>query len=123
MNNDDQEGRHVGQGGYYSGRNKIPNIQEFVAQLDREKKDRDAKIDAELKNNKKSNEAHAHHNEDKPSRRDTRTVRDPVTGKDVDIADVKLDYGEAVENPQVSSFSRIPSSHRDTDNGVVFYPQ
>lgn len=104
MNNDDTQGRHAGQGGYYSGRNKIPNIQEFMAQLDQEKKERDAKIDAELKNNKTSNEAQAHTNEDKPLRKDTRTVRDPVTGKDVDIRDVKLDYGEAAENPQVSSF-------------------
>lgn len=103
---------HVGAGGHYSGRNKIPNIQEFMAQLDQEKKERDAKIDAELKNNKTSNEAQAHTNEDKPSRKDTRTVTDPVTGKNVDIRDVKLDYGEAVDNPQVR-----PNGLLKADNG------
>lgn len=103
MNNDDQQGPHAG-AGYYSGRNKIPNIQEFMQQLDQEKKERDAKIDAELKNNKQSGEAKAHTNEDEPKRKDTRTVRDPVTGKDVDIRDVKLDYEDAVENPQVSNW-------------------
>lgn len=85
----------------YSGRNKIPNIQEFMAQLDSEKKQRDAAIDEELKRNKHAGDAQEHTNEAKPTRKDTRTVRDPVTGKDVDIRDVKLDFKEAAENPKV----------------------
>lgn len=85
----------------YSGRNKVPNIQQFMAQLDSEKKQRDAEIDDELKRNKKGGEVKEHHNEKKPTRRDTRTVRDPVTGKDVEIRDVKLDYEQAAENPEV----------------------
>lgn len=114
MNNDDQQPPHAG-GGYYSGRNKIPNIQEFMAQLDQEKKERDAKIDADLKKNKQTGEVQAHKNEDKPHRKETRTVRDPVTGKDVDIEDVKLDYGEAVENPQVSNVFHQSSNLGDKD--------
>lgn len=85
----------------YSATNKVPNIQEFMAQLDAEKKQRDAAIDAEFKKNKHSNEAKPHQNEGKPDRKDTRSVRDPVTGKDVEIRDVKLNYEDAVENPQV----------------------
>jgi hypothetical protein len=85
----------------YSGRNKVPNIQEFMARLDSEKKERDAAIDQDLKRNKQAGETRDHANEARPSRHDTRTVRDPVTGKDVSIRDVKLDYKEAVENPQV----------------------
>lgn len=87
---------------HYSGRNKVPNIQEFMAQLDSEKKQRDAAIDQELKRNKRTGEVKEHTNEAKPTRKDTRTVRDPVTGKDVMIRDVKLDFEDAVENPQVS---------------------
>ena len=88
-------------GGHYSGRNKIPNIQEFMAQLDSEKRERDAAIDADLKRNRASKEIKGHSNEAQPKRKDTRSVRDPVTGKDVEIRDVKLDAQQAVENPQV----------------------
>lgn len=87
---------------HYSGGNRVPNIQEFMAQLDAEKKERDAEIDAQLKKNKHTGEVKAHSNEEKPRKRDTRTVRDPVTGKDVDIEDVKLNYRDAVEDPQVN---------------------
>jgi hypothetical protein len=85
----------------YSATNKVPNVQEFMARLDKDKAERDAAIDADLKKNKLGGDVKAHTNESKPSRKDTRTVRDPVTGKDVDIRDVKLDFEEAVENPQV----------------------
>lgn len=91
----------------YSGTNKVPNIQEFMARLDKEKAERDAAIDADLKKNKSAGEVKAHTNESKPTRKDTRTVRDPVTGKDVDIRDVKLDFEEAVENPQVCPASSL----------------
>ncbi|KAF4121661.1 Ca2+-dependent lipid-binding protein, contains C2 domain [Geosmithia morbida] len=89
----------------YGGRNKIPNIQEFMSHLDREKKDRDAAIDSDLSKNKKAGEVADHKNDDEKARKkheDTRTVRDPVTGKDVEIRDVKLDFGEAVDNPKMS---------------------
>jgi hypothetical protein len=86
---------------HYSGRNKVPNIKQFMEHLDMEKRQRDADIDAELKQNKKSGEAKPHKNDSKPSKADTRVVRDPVTGKDVHIRDVKLSFEEAVENPQV----------------------
>jgi hypothetical protein len=97
----DAEGHHHQPGQPYSGRNKIPNIQEFMAQLDSEKKQRDAAIDDELKHNKQGNEIKDHKNEKKAAKKDTRTVRDPVTGKDVDIEDVKLDFGKVVDDPQV----------------------
>ncbi|KAM0284556.1 hypothetical protein ACHAQH_001922 [Verticillium albo-atrum] len=92
-------------GQHYSGRNRIPNIQEFVAQLDKEKAERDAAIDAELKAKKGNSEAQDHIPEKKHrfhKDRKTKTVRDPVTGKDVEIEDAKTDFKEAVENPQIS---------------------
>lgn len=85
----------------YSATNKVPNIQEFMAKLDSEKKERDAAIDADFKKNRTSNETTPHSNASKPSRKETRTVRDPVTGRDVEIEDVKLSYEDAVDNPQV----------------------
>lgn len=86
---------------HYSGRNRVPNIREFMDQLDREKKDRDAAIDQELSQNNKHGEVKEHHNV-AHKKKDTRSVRDPVTGKDVDIRDADLDFKEAVENPKVS---------------------
>lgn len=99
MNNPNQV---VPSGQHYSGRNRVPNIQEFMAQLDREKKERDAQIDARLQSNDKNGEVTEHQNRDeKAERKDARWVRDPVTGKDVQIRDAKLDYKKAAEDPQV----------------------
>lgn len=99
MNVDDHV---VPSGQHYSGRNRVPNIQQFMSQLDVEKKERDAAIDAQLKQNKQNKEATDHANSEKPLKKDMRTVRDPVTGKDVQIQDVKTDFKEVVEDPQVS---------------------
>ncbi|TFB02361.1 hypothetical protein CCMA1212_006084 [Trichoderma ghanense] len=85
----------------YSARNRVPNVQEFMQRLDADKKKRDAEIDAELKRNKRNPDVKTHRNElDKM--KGTRTVRDPVTGKDVEIRDADMDFTDAVENPQLS---------------------
>ena len=88
---------------HYSGRNRFPNIQEFMNQLDAEKKSRDAEIDNDLKRNSTFGEAKAHVNEDKLSKKGTKTVRDPVTGKDVEIRNADISFKDAVEDPQVFS--------------------
>ncbi|GKT47167.1 meiotically up-regulated gene 190 protein [Colletotrichum spaethianum] len=97
-------------GQHYSARNKIPNIHEFVAQLDKEKRERDAAIEAEDKEHQKiqrqaQNQPHGDskdHVPEKKDRKKTKTVRDPVTGKDVEIEDPKDDFKEVVENPKLS---------------------
>ncbi|OHW92631.1 C2 domain containing protein [Colletotrichum incanum] len=97
-------------GQHYSARNKIPNIHEFVAQLDKEKRERDAAIEAEDKEHQKIQRQAQHqhqgdskdHVPEKKDRKKTKTVRDPVTGKDVEIEDPKDDFKEVVENPQIS---------------------
>lgn len=112
--------QHVAPSGgqHYSALNKVPNIQQFMAQLDSEKKQRDEEIDAQLKKNKKSSsEVTPHTNEARPKKEHARTVRDPVTGKDVEIRDVKLDFKEAVENPQVSS-SPWPGSRCEANPAI-----
>ncbi|KAI8661841.1 hypothetical protein NCS55_01055400 [Fusarium keratoplasticum] len=90
---------------HYSGQNRVPNVREFMEQLDQDKKARDAAIDQELKQNKIHGETKDHKNDRAEAirrKKDTRKVRDPVTGKDVDIRDADLDFTEAVENPQLS---------------------
>ncbi|KAI0484154.1 C2 domain-containing protein [Xylariaceae sp. FL0804] len=91
-------------GGHYSGRNRIPNIKEFAAALDRDKRERDAKIDAEMKANanKKPNEIQPHQDQGSQYKGKGRTVTDPVTGKQVEIADVNADFVKAAENPSLS---------------------
>ncbi|KAK9436679.1 meiotically up-regulated protein [Metarhizium brunneum] len=89
-------------GQHYSASNRVPNIQQFMDQLDAEKKERDAAIDSQLKANRLHKEVEDHTGSEKPLRKDLRTVRDPVTGKDVQIQDAKTDFKEAVENPQLS---------------------
>lgn len=94
----------VPSGQHYSGRNRVPNIQQFVEQLDRDKKERDAAIDAEAKSarRKRGSSEAKDHTVDPIIKKDYRKVRDPVTGKDVHIRDTDLDFTEAVENPQVT---------------------
>ncbi|UKZ82254.1 hypothetical protein TrVFT333_010039 [Trichoderma virens FT-333] len=93
---------HVPSGGqHYSATNRVPNIQEFMQRLDAEKKQRDAEIDAELRRNKRNPDVKTHRNE-LLKKKGTRKVRDPVTGKDVEIRDADMDFTEAVENPQMS---------------------
>ncbi|EHY58082.1 hypothetical protein HRR83_005059 [Exophiala dermatitidis] len=86
----------------WSGTNKIPNIKEFVARLDKDKADRDKNIDARLQNQQLggSNEATPHQNEKRQEH--GKTVTDPVTGNEVVIADVGKEYMQRADNPQLS---------------------
>lgn len=82
----------------WSGANPIPNIQQFVANLDKGKKDRDRDIDEQAAA-KKGGEVTAHQNE-KASKK-YKTVTDPTTGKEVQIEDVGKGFMQAVEDPKV----------------------
>ncbi|RDA92606.1 hypothetical protein CP533_0916, partial [Ophiocordyceps camponoti-saundersi (nom. inval.)] len=83
-------------GQHYSGRNPVPKIREFAEQLELEKRQRDAEINA---GPPEAGDANEHQSIKK---RHLRTVRDPVTGKDVSISDALADYKHAVEDPQLS---------------------
>ncbi|PSR93695.1 hypothetical protein BD289DRAFT_175564 [Coniella lustricola] len=85
----------------YSGNNRIPNIKQFMERLDIEKKDRDAKIDQGQAHPKPANEVQAHQDATKSKVRNRRTVRDPVTGKDVEIDDMGDGMMKEVQNPHL----------------------
>ncbi|KAI1753749.1 C2 domain-containing protein [Xylaria castorea] len=108
----EQEHVHPG-GGHYSGRNRIPNIKEFAAALDRDKKNRDAKIDANSKNNKKDGNIKEHENGNYLAGHG-RVVTDPVTGNQVQIDDEKTDFKQAVENPHLS----VPNANLGKDTPI-----
>jgi hypothetical protein len=98
-------------GQHYSGHNRVPNIQQFMATLDREKSERDALLDADAdadethsqdqNQNQEADNEIATHMPPKPSGKNRRTVRDPVTGRDVEIADIDSRQFKASRNPMV----------------------
>lgn len=98
---DEKNQQYPSAGAHYSGRNRIPNVHEFVASLDRDKRERDAKIEAQNKGNGPVDH--------RPQKKATRTVTDPVTGKEVEIDDVNTDFMKAVENPTVSGTTPAPA--------------
>ena len=105
-------------GGYYSGRNKIPDIKTFVQNLDKDKKDRDAKLEEVHKLEQHYGQANndaTPHRETKAGKAGTlKTVHDPTTQKNVQIEDVNQDFMKAVENPQLS----VPNANIGKDTPV-----
>lgn len=95
-------------GGYYSGRNKIPDIKTFVQSLDNDKKDRDARLEEQHRLERQNARAGGPtdavpHQETKAGKPGTlKTVHDPVTQKDVQIENVDKEFIKAVENPMLS---------------------
>ncbi|KAI1811716.1 C2 domain-containing protein [Poronia punctata] len=108
-----EQKHHFPGGGHYSGTNRVPNIKQFAESLDRDKKERDSKIDANPKENKegkgKDDSAKKGH---LPGH--GRVITDPVTGKEVQIDDEKLDAKKAVEDPHLS----VPRANLGEDTTV-----
>ncbi|ROW17113.1 hypothetical protein VPNG_01189 [Cytospora leucostoma] len=98
-------------GGHYSGHNRIPNIKQFMENLDRDKKDRDAKIDSTT-TGKGEVQPHATHAQKQGNNR--RTVRDPVTGQDVEIDDVDKATVEATRDPHLF----VPNANLGKDTPI-----
>jgi len=96
-------------GGHYSAANPIPNIQKFIQNLDSEKKERDARIEADINKSNASGqpigstEAMDHMQDPKAGLSGTKKrVTDPVTGREVEIEDVNDHFMKSVENPMLS---------------------
>ncbi|KAL7624375.1 hypothetical protein AAE478_005939 [Parahypoxylon ruwenzoriense] len=102
-------------GGPYSGRNRIPNIKEFVAALDKDKRERDARIDADLNAaNEKSRDVAEHSDDVQRHRGRARLVTDPVTGNEVTIDDVSADFMKSAEEAKLS----VPNANLGKDTTV-----
>ncbi|KAL8703591.1 MAG: hypothetical protein Q9201_003239 [Fulgogasparrea decipioides] len=97
----DQQQQHK-PGGYYSGKNKIPDIKTFVQNLDQDKRERDRKLDEARKANQGKSDATPHHATKAGKKGTLKTVHDPTTQKEVQIEDVDANFIEAVEDPQLS---------------------
>ena len=93
-----------GPGGHYSGQNKVPTINKFLASLDKDKRERDRQIDEQnrQKQTTQQNGDVKDHKVQKAGKEGTqKTVTDPVTGKEVTIEDVNKETIERASNPIV----------------------
>ncbi|KAI9849199.1 MAG: hypothetical protein M1838_000219 [Thelocarpon superellum] len=86
--------------GHYSGKNPIPNIQKFVENLDRDKAERDRRLDEARKQQEGGPQPHRPVAASKEGTQ--KTVTDPTTGNTVVIEDVHKNIMNHVENPQLS---------------------
>ncbi|KAM5470646.1 hypothetical protein MauCBS54593_003687 [Microsporum audouinii] len=91
-------------GGYWSESNPVPTIQQFVAELDVGKAERDKRIDEEARKNEKPPPSSAvPHRKPVPAHKSKgRVVTDPTTGAKVEIDDVGKEFMKAVKAPQLS---------------------
>lgn len=103
-------------GGYYSGGNKIPTVNQFLQNLDKDKKDRDRQIDeAKLKQQGLGGtDVRGHQNESPKAAAGQKTVTDPVTGKEVVIENVNDDFVKRAGDPVLS----VPNANLGKDTTV-----
>uniref|UniRef100_A0A093VEX5 Meiotically up-regulated protein n=2 Tax=Talaromyces marneffei PM1 TaxID=1077442 RepID=A0A093VEX5_TALMA len=92
-----------GPASHWSAANPIPTIHKFVEKLDKEKKDRDQRIDEEFKRRQQGAQEQGESFDQKAEdirKKGTRRVTDPVTGKEIEIEDVQKHYLEQSKNPK-----------------------
>lgn len=106
-------------GAHYSGKNKIPTVNQFIERLDRDKKERDKQIDEQQRANKtqatpkkqqQDGDAVEHQEQELAVKGSQKKVKDPTTGREVVIEDVNQNTMENVKNPMVclSATWRVP---------------
>lgn len=118
------QNHRVGQN--WSGGNPIPTVQKFVEHLDRDKKERDQRIDEENRAKKqhakqsgtgggqdggKNGEAVAHQARE-ISQANVRTVTDPTTGRDIGVEDQNEKSMDAIRDPKVSTMACLHGETR-----------
>ncbi|KAJ9324328.1 hypothetical protein DTO027B5_4179 [Paecilomyces variotii] len=91
--------------GHWGVNNPIPNIQRFVESLDKDKRERDRRIDEEERQKRQAEReggAVPHAQQDSSKHKGTRKVTDPTTGKEVEIEDVGRDLVKESKDPDLS---------------------
>lgn len=111
MADDEHLQQQAAPSGFYSGRNKIPTVNELLSKLDKDKKERDRQIDERRKNPPQANEDVKDHVNEVKAKAGQTTVTDPVTGNQVVIEDVNKEMLGQVENPTLS----VPNANLGKD--------
>ncbi|KAF2017132.1 hypothetical protein BU24DRAFT_144104 [Aaosphaeria arxii CBS 175.79] len=109
----EQQQQHA-PGGHYSGANPVPTVKKFIQNLDKDKAERDRKIDEQGMSAAGGGATSkvAPHKPTKHGVKGTqKTVTDPTTGKQVVIEDVSKDMVHQVENPTLS----VPNANLEKD--------
>ncbi|KAF2745889.1 hypothetical protein M011DRAFT_520135 [Sporormia fimetaria CBS 119925] len=105
-------------GGHYSGKNPVPTVKKFLENLDKDKANRDRKLDEENANKLKEQSGRGDARPHKPTKMGVegtqKTVTDPTTGKEVVIEDVSKSMMQQVENPVLS----VPNANLQKDTPV-----
>ena len=99
----EQQQQHM-PGGHYSGANPVPTVKKFIENLDKDKRERDRKLDEQsiaLKKANQNGEANPHKEQQLGIKGTQKRVTDPTTGREVVIEDASKDMMKQVENPQV----------------------
>jgi hypothetical protein len=107
----------TGPGGHYSGHNPIPTVKQFIENLDKDKKNRDAELDQQAAAGKTpqgpvtakpsvpgasgGGGAQPHQMQKRSVDGTEKTVTDPVTGNQVTISDVDKAMMSEVDNPHL----------------------
>lgn len=103
-----------GPGGHYSQKNKIPTVQKFVESLDRDKKDRDRKIDEqEVQRQALASDPNVkdHQPVQGGIKGTQKVVTDPTTGREVTIENANKKMLANVDNPILS----VPNANLEKD--------
>ncbi|VBB77881.1 Putative protein similar to meiotically up-regulated gene 190 protein of Schizosaccharomyces pombe [Podospora comata] len=96
-------------GQHYSGANRIPNIKQFAESLDRDKKNRDKKVEERehrLRHGPVQPQANGGDVQDHvpthSAGKNRRTVTDPVTGNEVEVVDITSDHVKNAAEPKLT---------------------
>ena len=110
----DQQTQHA-PGGHYSGKNPVPTVKKFIENLDKDKAERDRKLDEQAKERKNQSattgEAVPHKPQKAGLEGTQKVVTDPTTGNEVTIEDVNPKMMDQVENPTLS----VPNANLQKD--------
>ncbi|KAH8697657.1 C2 domain protein [Talaromyces proteolyticus] len=107
-------------GGHWSAANPIPTIQKFVENLDKDKKERDRKIDDEINRKRQAGSKDVQSTEEQVAKlsKHTREVTDPTSGREITIEDVGKQYMDAVKDPKIT----VPNSNLDKPTTIKTDP-
>lgn len=98
-----------GPASHWSAANPVPTIHKFIENLDQNKKERDQRIDEQVKQRKENDQAEAkpfdEEVEAQHQEKGVRKVTDPVTRKEIEIQDVQKIYLHEANDPKVKNLS------------------
>ena len=110
----EQQQQHA-PGGHYSGHNPVPTVKKFLENLDKDKAERDRKLDEQQTAKQKQaplvGEPVPHRPQKAGIEGTRKTVTDPTTGREVTIEDVSRATMDQVDNPQLS----VPNANLQKD--------